>query len=295
MGNIVFSCDSFYEIGNSHAYCEDYAFHRQLGDYCWAIVSDGCSGADYTDIGARLLVRKADAILRENVKKGFDIYDMMHKDFVDDVLFQDRGDACIEMSKTLGLPICSLNATLWIAICRKTGEKFQWIVGGWGDGQVAMKFKNGTIRVLYSNFPSGAPFYPAYRYQDAEKKYVEEFGTKQILGVVDVVPGIEEHETFEQEVSYKDNFFYSNNDEVQSITVMTDGFRSYDHVDHQRVGSLPWAASRLLDFKSIEGVFVQRRMKALARRDIKEKITHFDDLGAATILMMEEPSEVTNA
>ena len=75
---------------------------------------------------------------------------------------------------------------------------------------------------------------------------------------------------------------------VESISVFTDGVKTYTANMEEKHGSLIWGAQRLIDFQSVEGVFLQRRMRALSRRDIKDNIRHSDDIGGVSIVKMEE-------
>ena len=49
--------DSFFKIGSTHNICQDYAISGRDEHYKvdYAIISDGCSGAEDTDIGSRLV------------------------------------------------------------------------------------------------------------------------------------------------------------------------------------------------------------------------------------------------
>lgn len=298
---MIFSSDSFYMIGNGHTYCQDYACHGSYGNYCWGIVSDGCSGADNSDIGARFLVLKTNAVIKQMLVQSK--HDILHPSFyhvVMDQVMLDYGDligmlGCQGIIKHLDLPLDVMQATLWMVIGQKVSDKFRFSVFGYGDGQCVMKDKDGIV-IKYITFPSGAPFYPVYAYNPSiENDYIKQFGTEKVKG--EYIVGLDKNfKSSEVKELYREPFFEAyeiGKQQFQSATVCTDGFRTYSNSNENDFESMRWSSNRLVDLQSYEGVFLQRRIKALARRDLKDKIGHFDDLGAAGVLMMEKsPDEV---
>ena len=58
--------DSYFEIGNTHMVCQDYALNGSSPDnrLHYSIVSDGCSSSKHSEIGAQILCHVAqDCIL----------------------------------------------------------------------------------------------------------------------------------------------------------------------------------------------------------------------------------------
>lgn len=292
---MIFNSDSHFEIGNGHTYCQDYAVHGSLGDYRWGIVCDGCSGSPYTDVGARLIARKADAIIRGHIMRdNHAALDLCLEGniqlFLDSIMLDICGIGCKNIVKSLSLPDTSLDTTLWVVLCKKIvndngEEKYCFYVVGYGDGQVIIQDYSLDISISYVSYQSGAPFYPTYYFNpEREKLYTTNCGTSCKHGLL-IYKENKVIQT-EQDEFYRIPFFTVLKD-VRSVTVASDGFRTYGLKPEQQEDCLRWASTRLVDFKSYEGVFVQRRMKALARKDAKETIGHFDDIAAASVLVVE--------
>ena len=62
--------DSYFEIGNTHQICQDYALSGNYKDMYYSVVSDGCSSAEHSEIGAQILCHVA----RYNLQLHYDLF-----------------------------------------------------------------------------------------------------------------------------------------------------------------------------------------------------------------------------
>ena len=294
----MYNVDSYFEIGSGHQICQDFATHGQLtvpefGTVVWGIVSDGCSGSPNSDTGARVLTHMMDKAIKNFLAVCPSVFDQP-VELLKNTLFAGvmgtgpRKCAPILGAITcLGLDVESLDATLWVLLSITKNGKTTFKIVGWGDGElVVVRKKSTTIHFL--EYPSGAPFYLSY-HLDAERllKYLNVFG------------GILRHDVLcsdgeilsvcGRDLSCQQTFMttvedISDND-IVSVSVFTDGTKTYNKDVQDRD---VWSIKRLVDFQSVEGAFLQRRMKAVERRDSKERILHHDDIGAVSMALLEE-------
>jgi hypothetical protein len=145
--------DAYYEIGSSHRVCEDYALAGQYEDMAYAIVSDGCSSSENSDVGARLL---------SHIAKGALIC-LKGRGLLDNALFPDTFrelvvGKSIEIKKSLGLSTDAFDATLLVSIVYN--NKVTYL--GWGDGYFILVIDNNSIIAYDIKYSSGAPYYISY-------------------------------------------------------------------------------------------------------------------------------------
>lgn len=305
----MLTVDSHFEIGTMHQVCEDYALHGEwnsntLGRVVWGIVCDGCSGSQNTDIGARILAHRANAQINSIVDRWPEALteELCPLPLTIAHLMQDRyhdaesSDVIGDIVKSIGLKRECLDSTLWIVIGIDKGDgKPQYKVIGWGDGEIVIKQKNSAhpMGIVCFDFPSGAPYYFSYRDDPSRaKQYATQFGTEFRQDII-IYNKSGETNIVSRPMEYDKpvyiTYSYDQLSPIESISVFTDGVKTYNcNNDDPCYGSLEWGSRRLIDLQSTEGVFLQRRMKALSRRDAKNGIKHHDDLGGAMILNLEE-------
>ncbi len=166
--------DSHYLIGHSHQICEDYALSGKRDGFHYAIISDGCSSSDYVDIGARILAKTAENVIREFSR---------HLDFYQSSLYDVIGDMIItnaqKIVRGMGLPDTSLDATLMIALCKeeKSDQAYDGIFYVYGDGVCAYTDHENKLHKIEVEYKSGAPLYLSYRLdQGRYEQYLHQFG-----------------------------------------------------------------------------------------------------------------------
>lgn len=115
--------------------CQDYA----IADKDYAIVSDGCSNAKHSDVGARILAHLAEKHIEH---------------FEDDDFIRLIIGQAIGILKDLSLPIEALFATLLVL----KGEKYKVF----GDGVVLSLHEFGYSAKIFTSGDTNMPDYPAY-------------------------------------------------------------------------------------------------------------------------------------
>jgi hypothetical protein len=271
------SIDSIYEIGSSHLVCQDYCRANIYKDISYAIVSDGCSTANDTDVGARLLVLESEKIIKildcvgmENFKNVVEI-----EEFFKEALIK----AIRSLQSENLLDSNAFAATLLIALCWQDNT----YVFGWGDGVIACKIED-QLEIIKIDYESGAPFYLNYLVSEQRtEKYKNTF------------PGCVKHSytlaKMDDEFSFKQPFIYQRKN-VQQITLMSDGINSFrysnKHPDYNKrcVGiNYEEMVERILDFKQTQGDFLKRKIQFLKKKFDLEYIEHYDDVCLASIII----------
>lgn len=165
--------DSAFFTGKTHAVCQDYVRTNDAGPYL--ILCDGCSDSKDTDTGARLLALAAERTIKVNGG--------LFNPEVAIGMARSSSDAC-------GLHPNCLDATLLLA---KVGPYEIGVPAGVsyivkeaisvtmiGDGVIAAKRKDGSLRIHWTEFKSGYPYYLNYTID--ESRNIE---WKKTIGVDD--------------------------------------------------------------------------------------------------------------
>lgn len=280
--------DTFFTIGKTHTICQDYAEHGS--DH--VIVSDGCSSAPESNIGAILLSRAAKLYL-----KNFAVKDVATQIFTQNVLANATAYA-----RAMELHPDSLLATLLVA--KKVNNDIKVVVAG--DGVVAAR-RRGTTNwmVCEYTYPSGAPFYLRYTLNPAdEDNYIKQFGitVRHTVNDVDVATG-EVVKGFSALFENKSSgslgpyFLTFPLDEYDAVAVLSDGSQSFlrteTGVTSKQPASVPLhtVLSKLLHFKNYAGAFVQRRCKAAFKQFGLDNWHNSDDLSVGVIYHPEFKEE----
>lgn len=264
--------DHCFNIGSTHEVCEDYALSgtvtRVDGDLAYAIVCDGCSSADHTDIGARLLAHAARTFLLTAPGAFFGMNE------------EDLGKLIIHRAviaaSALGLPPSSLEATLLIAATRGSSARALMF----GDG-VCVRKSGTTVEVVHVDYESNAPYYLAHRLTDQRREeYFAKFDQPKRLTIVDAAGSrtVEEHAS---KVLSLSPLLSSPGDQ---IILFSDGVNQFFSSTSEKID---WQVpvEVLSAFKSTNGQFVTRRVQAHQRICKENQITHHDDLSVAAIVV----------
>jgi serine/threonine protein phosphatase PrpC len=261
-----------FQIGHDHKVCEDYALSEVNGNRAFAIICDGCSSSVFSDVGARILAHAARETLYETP--------------MDAECFNSFGSRAIVTAQDTikGLPALAktnvLNATLlvsWINDNKLT-------VFMYGDGMLFHQ-KKDTTSFMHVELASGAPDYLAYWLDKFHtENYYQEFGgaPKEIIegDVNQIDEGLRtkivqpfEPVVYQAEVSPGD-----------VISLCSDGINSFRAANNDII---PWKdlLPEFFGFKSTNGEFVTRRLRAFQRDCQKKQITHSDDISVASIVI----------
>lgn len=258
--------DCYFTGGTSHKVCQDYArAGRLLLGQAYAIVSDGCSSSPDTDVGAHLLVLAASHRLLTNSQNPIGLW---------------PGECIWNARRAMPLvlaPTC-LDATLLLAV-----EDFGKIrIQVAGDGMVVARKQDGTRTVLDFDC-GGAPPYLSYCLDDPARReaWIKAYGKVTIRrnfsedGMV-YLPWQEGGDPVYQAVFMADQY--------DLVLLLSDGVHSFRHRETQEPIPASDVVDRIMDFKTMTGEFLTRRMRAFLGRECRELgWTHYDDVGVAAI------------
>lgn len=267
--------DHAFIIGHTHRVCQDYALSGVVENGAYAIISDGCSDAEDSDVGARLIAMAA----RETL---FLAPGMSYKEFGDTTLIS------VWKSKLpfFMLNTAALNATLLVAWVKENKVK-AYI---YGDGVLCHRRPDveKKFHIEFKNDEGKSyPPYLAYWLQSQEKRdeYLKVAGKKHITesstyhgrpGCMGGGQSVKDAEPFEP-------FIYEADAAPGDIiSLSSDGINSFKRANGE---AIDWVTMthETFGFKLKTGQFVNRRLLALQRECQKEQITHYDDISVAAI------------
>lgn len=265
--------DTFVTRGDTHALCQDVALAGFDSEgRAYAIISDGCSSAPASDLGARLLARAA-------------LLELQQERILSLATIVERAAT---MSRALELPPQCLDATLLIAHA-SAPDAVDIIIAG--DGVLASRTRTGAVRWTCLEFPHNAPFYPSYllnpRRWDA---WLELTGGEATLKSSDApARTTRAHPCFELTL---------NPTELQLIALLSDGATSFVQPRKTPTSldttSVPLDAvlARVLASRSLQGPFMTRRCRRfLSRARTQWGWSHRDDFSVAAIPLEPPHSE----
>lgn len=219
--------------------------HSICEDYCLvkqdvAILCDGCSSSKHTDVGARLIAHAYYGTPNpRNILGG--------------VFGQAFG-----ISKQLEIGkealICTLN-TMYVNY-----DKIY--IHMYGDGICYIKRKNLEGEIIHIDY-NNAPYYYYYNHFGLREIYNKAFGEP-----TPIINGVRGEVIKDREPSYSICLDVST---IEYVLIFSDGICSFNkpYVDMLK---------ELVQFKGLQGQFIQRRLKYLFKHEWKEYI-HSDDLG----------------
>lgn len=281
-----FHTDNHFNIGAEHVLagkpCQDYAISGVHEGAAYAVVSDGCSSGGHTDVGARLMSLSTAAAIREHWSS---TRNATNESSSQDVEVHQRlilGG----IKETLRLDQQDMLATVLYAYITPNGG----YVKVRGDGVIAFVYEDGPVALRRYDWPNNTPFYPAYA-DDSLPDFISTHGGDVNKLVLQEQIFLRETVGF-GEFAYCGHSFHSISDGIKGITRVIDAENiealSYIAVFSDgvtRVDGVDWkdAATRLLAFKSAEGVFAKRRMINFVREARKVGKGPLDDVAYAVI------------
>lgn len=295
--------DSYFEIGSTHDICQDYALAGNINEHiAFAIVTDGCTQSHkicgQVDLGARVVAYAAREVLFElfkNVKQLFN--DKTNENSVTSfnetvrhVLRIQTFNKYNEIRKTLNLNPMFSDCTLVVAI---TDGKITYTYM-YGDGGIIVKLKSGETIYDDISYLSSAPYYLAYSHEkDRDNAYQIAYGASPVIHTRYTIPHNDdilsakvEHEqakSIDVGIYEFSSFTYT---DISYIALTSDGIKSYQSMEGATTDIPPiQMAPKFVGFKNTNGSFVQRRMKALKKENDLAKISHYDDVSVASIVI----------
>lgn len=271
---MIISTDAHYVIGSGHLACQDYA----LSGENYVIISDGCSSALYSDVGARILAHRAAHVI---------------KYFNSDILFEpDRfGKAVIKSAKSvideLDIPISALDATLGV-IFELDGMVYAYL---FGDGCLWVKYEDYSPQQHIISYPMEKPFYLSYKLSSSsEEEYVAEVKEKTCKHIHTYEGEVDSVQTY---VSPANEIFsfVADTRSIEKLVIFSDGVETYyDSGKLNRLTNLLSTPliSEITDFGNTASGYVQRRLRRIERNFAKRNILHYDDLSIGAMTWVRE-------
>lgn len=299
--------DSHYLIGSSHSVCEDYAIHGDFSikpyndlpekNVTFGIVADGCSQSSDSDVGARVVAWFIQRHLKRLLACSSFWYDDIFVNQQDGSYYGNLECSIPELTfakRYIVFPESGdfMDATAWlVAVC--DGNIFTF---GAGDGALIVKRKSGTT-IYCLTYESSAPFYLSYRLsQERKDLYVKTFDNTYVLSTVTIRPDGTKSVTHKNCVFDKPFILKlknSEDDPIQTVSVCSDGFKTFTNGNEDAIlGSLEWSVTRMIDYPTVEGVFVERSMRFLEKQDLKKQVHHLDDISMASVAFVPEAKDV---
>lgn len=277
------NADAFFAIGKTHMICQDYAKSGfQQHGLPYAVLSDGCSTSEDTDVGARILCSTTASNMRWIGRE---------------CSFQDREPAIIEEARqgieTIKMPLRCLDATLLAAYWSEREGKVGIRVSIRGDGVVVARGRDGKSCIYSIEHTHNAPRYLSY---DLEPKrleaYLEMYGDRSRIQTI--ISNTDCNEVMEYNGHGEDRFFSASDYDL--VMLLSDGVHSFQEKvttgTSRTLVDISFLAviDQLLNIRSQTGKFLQRRChKFLTNFCPLHNWQHADDFSAAAI-WMGEPS-----
>jgi hypothetical protein len=277
-----FKTGAAFRIGASHRVCEDYALvnNPKLDYYPYVVLCDGCSSADNTDFGARLLAKAAESAL---YRTGYDERAFLNATLASGQIF----------CRSIGLDQSALRATLMVIYASPDDKLLHVILVG--DGVIAVRNRNrGEIFVTEYRFTSGAPYYLQYEASDEDRStYVEQFGTEFILQSHSRDVSVSPSPATWDMSKYWVHLCYDTED-IDMVAVMSDGVTSFvnpvETETDKRTESVPTIeiVEEFLAFKRMTGPFVEKRFNRAFRTFAENGWKNLDDVSIGVVHAIPE-------
>lgn len=274
--------DHYFRIGTMHESsglpCQDYARSGVKGDYTYTLVADGCSSSRDTDIGSRILCILAERFIHHSVFMKKDVFNSFYEwtlELERDILQEAR-----DLLMPLIPATACMDATLILAISSLSQQKTGIII--FGDGGFMLKSTGGDRRDFRTlHWHKNAPPYLSYKLGNGREMEYHRFVGPYPQGewtqhISTVGPMI--YECGLTPTVHEFTF-----DEVDEISIFTDGISSFDYR-----GNPLELAQRLTAHKSYNGEFVKRTSLANLKRLKAEGLFPADDYATATIRILND-------
>lgn len=260
--------DSHFVKGYSHKICEDYAMVKNNA----IVISDGCSSADYSDIGARLL----SLAVMSAIDKSHKLYSTVNPKLI-------RYELGLNVKNYIEEYPTIADATYILACIDNTSL----LMLAHGDGAIYIEYHNGDSMLIELQYPSGYPNYLSYGLDPIRQfKYLELDSAITCLHVTSTIMkgGVLSQEDWHI-ASGHFNFALSLMSNIKFVALMSDGIYSFSNAQ----GAIPSkdVTAQLTGFKSFKGDFVQRRFQGFERFCKENVWSHYDDVSMAAMYIPE--------
>lgn len=278
---IQIETDSFFTMGKRHFICEDYVLTSADGKTVF--LSDGCSSSPHTDIGARFLclcgMKAIESCRHLATTKAVSAYLELGLSTI-----MEAGDLIDKFSE---IPKEALDATLITAFVSEHNSYVYIYM--YGDGNIALRFKDGPIIVNNYSFLDSAPYYLNYQLpinQSRLTAYRKAMAEQKVLTHSEIIGGkVGNIEKLEQDSPIICRIDTNN---LEMVAIMSDGVESFSGINTEGCIPVYEVITELLNFKTTKGQFVKRTARAAIKRYAKDQVYHSDDLSVAVMLFGEE-------
>jgi hypothetical protein len=238
----------------------------------YVILSDGCSSSPDTDVGARLLVKAAERLLRESDGPPACGLAGLHA---------EAARLALSWAELLGLRPQAVDATLLTA--HLYGEEL--VVGCSGDGVVCLQTADGALDAYVVSYPAGYPVYPAYAHQPARLRSLADAGRarKEVTRLRAASAGERLRTAHVSDGGALTEVFNWGTASYQFAALLSDGVQSFLHPGLAEAIPLESVLPELVSFKNTRGAFVGRRMKGFLKDCQHKGWRHGDDLSLAAL------------
>ncbi len=276
---IQIETDSFFTMGKRHFICEDYVLTSADGKTVF--LSDGCSSSPNTDIGARFLclcgMKAIEGYKHLAATKIVSAYLELGLSTI-----TEAGDL---IEKFPEIPKEALDATLITAFVSEDNSYVYVCI--YGDGNVALKFKDRPITVNNYSFLGSAPYYLNYSLPINHSRleaYREAMAGQNTLTHSEIIGEVRKIKTRKHDSPV---ICKVNTNDLEMVAIMSDGVESFSNMNTGEAVPVYEAITELLNFKTTKGQFVKRTARAAVKRYAKDQIYHSDDLSVAVMLFEE--------
>ena len=264
----MITTDIFLEIGNQHKVCQDCIISGK-DPVPYIILSDGCSTAKNSEMGALILCHLAKQYLK------------YHKNSLQELKYNETGNWIIhnaeQTARQLGLSISCLTATLIVAYY--INDEVRIMI--YGDGSFITIGDHGEIDITSVEFSGNAPYYLVYLIDSYRHKlYDQSKNTKKLITYYD--DGTEIGNTFAYDHPLE---FKIDMKSISTVLITSDGIDTFlQGTNHLKAHEI---IKPCVAFKNIKGEFLKRRLNKQMKAFKKDDIGHFDDLSIGAFLNEE--------
>lgn len=265
--------DWYFTIAKQHIVCEDYAL-TGWEPVPYAIVCDGCSSSQNTDVGSRILAWSA--------KKALQKYCVDSEDVLP--AYNDVGYAVVENARAsielLNLNSSCLDATLLLAFyVRETCYVYVY-----GDGYIVTVDVSGKFAYRTVSYEKNMPYYLTYWIDEGRRTaYISANGGE--TEVKTFIEYVDEQERASR-MSYDAPLVFTfPKDEYRLVALASDGVSSLVSIEDNEKIPAREVLGQLVAYKTTKGEFVKRRAKRMLKNYSKQEVSPTDDLSIATILL----------
>lgn len=293
----MISSNSYFQIGNSHKFCEDFALHYHDENHGLAIVCDGCSSSGIlngmrspinVDFGSRILANIMKNLINEFGIEAISMMSFNNKNKYSNSIFCNLKLQILTALNSMDIPVGVLDSTCIVAGMDNSGKGR---VAFLGDGVCVFQSKN-FWRICVVEYESGAPYYISYLLSESRGcGYSENFGknSKKVTFYnyyLDTNTFVKDCEHITDSQEYLVLNFNQNEIQYNNVSVFSDGIHTFGTREQIRSGKnieINKIIDILCKFHNIKGEFVIKRFNLLNNWCKENSINHYDDLSMSCV------------